>query len=70
MRIIFKGMRLTSNGRYSLESYSYGRHKRFSNWFTKFYISAFLFEHDYTNITGYVNNYIDYPVYIDINDFI
>ena len=33
-------------------------------------ISALLFEHDYTNITGYVNNYIDYPVYIDINDFI
>ena len=29
-----------------------------------------LFEHNYTNITGYVNDYIDYPVYIDINDFI
>ena len=33
-------------------------------------VSALLFEHDYTNITGYVNDYIDYPVYIDINDFI
>ena len=33
-------------------------------------ISALLFEHDYTNITGYVNDYIDYLVYIDINDFI
>ena len=26
-------------------------------------VSALLFEHDYTNITGYVNDYIDYPVY-------